>query len=96
MDPKILLFIIKLITSGIVSFLAILLMSKIREIAWTFLVCGFLLSYAAMIYELLTELGIIAFTEPMIFGMTLSSLICVGLPTLCFMIAFIIMLAKRS
>jgi len=96
MDPKILLFIIKLVTSGIVSFLAILLMSKIREVAWTFLVCGFLLSYAAMIYELLTELGIISFSEPMFFGLTISSLLCAGLPTLCFIIAFIIMLAKRS
>ncbi len=96
MDPKILLFIIKLITSGIVSFLAILLMSKMREVGWTFVVCGFLFSYAAMIFELLSDLGIIALQELLILGIPLSSLICTALPTLCFIIGFIILLARRK
>ena len=96
MEPKILLFIIKLSASGIVSFLAILLMSKKREAAWSVLVCGFLFSYAALIYELLTELGILSFTEIMIFEIPLSQLICTTLPALCFIIAFIMMLAKHN
>ena len=96
MDPKILLFIIKLATSGVVSFLAILLMSKMRETGWTFLTCGFLFSYAAMIYDLLTELGVISFSEPMILELPLSSIICIALPSLCFITGFIILLAKHS
>ena len=96
MDPKILFFIIKLSVSGLVSFLAILLMSKIRETAWTFLTCGFLLSYAAMIFDLLTELGILALSQPKVFEIPLSQLICIILPALCFIISFIIMLVRRS
>ena len=96
MDSKILLFIIKLIASGLVCFLAILLMSKKREAAWSVMVCGFLFSYAALIYELLTELGIIAFAEIQILGIPLSHLICACLPALCFIIAFIMMLAKNN
>ena len=42
MEPRILLFIIKLVAGGIVAFLAILLMSKKRSADWAFLVAGFL------------------------------------------------------
>ncbi|MCR4631267.1 MAG: hypothetical protein K5786_06505 [Treponema sp.] len=96
MDPRILLFIIKLVSSGIVSFLAILLMSKIRELAWSIMTCGFLLSYAAMIFELLTELGIISFSEISFFEIPISRLICVLLPSICYIIAFIMLIAKHN
>ena len=95
MDPKILLFIIKLVADGIVAFLAILLMSKKRSLAWSFMVSGFLLSYAALVYELLIELGVLTATKYCLLGIPLSTLICAVLPALCYIIAFIIMLAKR-
>ena len=95
MDPKILLFIIKLISGGIVAFLAILLMSKKRSLAWSFLVSGFLLSYAALVYELLIELGVLTATKYGLWGIPVSTLACVILPALCYITAFIIMLIKR-
>ena len=96
MEPRILLFIIKLITGGIVAFLAILLMSKKRTVAWSFMVSGFLLSYAALVYELLIELGVLTATKYGLWGIPVSTLICLVLPALCYIIAFIIMLAKRN
>ena len=96
MDPKILLFIIKLISGGIVAFLAILLMSKKRSLAWSFMVSGFLLSYAALVYELLIELGVLTATRYGLFGIPVSTLICTALPSLCYIIAFIIMLTHRN
>ena len=95
MDPHILLFIIKLATGGIVAFLAILLMSKKRSLAWSFMVSGFLLSYAALVYELLIELGVLTATKYGLWGIPISTLICVLLPALCYITAFIIMLAKK-
>ena len=95
MAPRILLFIIKLVTGGMVAFLAILLMSKKRSLAWSFMVSGFLLSYAALVYELLIELGVLTATKYCLLGIPLSTLICAVLPALCYIIAFIIMLAKR-
>ena len=95
MDPKILLFIIKLVTGGIVAFLAILLMSKKRTIAWAFMVSGFLLSYAALVYELLIELGVLTATRYAFWSIPVSTIICAALPSLCFITAFIIMLAKK-
>jgi len=96
MNPDILLFIIKLIAGGIVAFLAILLMSKTRDAAWMCMVCGFLLSYAALVFELLIDLGVITHTALALFGIPLSALICAVLPSLCFIIAFILMLIKRD
>jgi len=95
MDPRILLFIIKLIAGGIVAFLAILLMSKKRSIAWTFMVSGFILSYAALVYDLLIELGVLSATKYGLWGIPVSTLICVILPALCYITAFIIMLARK-
>ncbi len=95
MDPHILLFIIKLISGGIVAFLAILLMSKKRSISWTFMVSGFILSYTALVYDLLIELGVLSATKYSLWGIPLSTLICVILPALCYIIAFIIMLARK-
>lgn len=95
MEPRILLFIIKLITCGIVAFLAILLMSKKRTVAWSFMVSGFLLTYAALVYDLLIELGVLTTTRYGIEGIPLSTVICTLLPALCYITAFIIMLIKR-
>ena len=96
MEPKILLFIIKLVTGGIVAFLAILLMSKKRTVAWSFMVSGFLLSYAALVYDLLIELGVLTATKYGLWGLPVSTLLCAVLPTVCYITAFIIMLAKRN
>ena len=95
MEPRILLFIIKLIAGGIVAFLAILLMSKKRTVAWSFMVSGFLLNYAALVYELLIELGVLTATRYGLWGIPVSTLICAALPAVCYIIAFIIMLCRR-
>ena len=89
------LFIIKLVAGGIVAFLAILLMSKKRSAGWAFMVSGFLLTYAALVYELLIELGVLTATRYGLWGIPVSTLLCATLPALCYIIAFIIMLAKR-
>lgn len=96
MSPEILLFIIKLVIGGIVAFLAILLMSKTRDAAWMAMVAGFLLSYAALVFDLLINLGVLTHTSIELFGIPLSLLLCAVLPSLCFILAFIIMLIKRD
>ena len=96
MEPRILLFIIKLVAGGIVAFLAILLMSKKRTVAWSFMVSGFLLSYAALVYDLLIELGVLTATKYGLWGLPVSTLLCAVLPAVCYITAFIIILAKRN
>ena len=95
MDPKILLFIIKLAAGGVAAFLSILLISKKRSAAWAFMVGGFLLSYASLVYELLIELGVLTATKYALWNIPVSTLACAILPSLCFSIAFILMLVRK-
>lgn len=96
MNPDILLSIIQLAAGGIVAFLAILLMSKTRDASWICMVCGFLFSYAATIYQIMIKLGILAEPSIVLFGIPVTSLICVLLPNLFFIAAFILMIIKNK
>ena len=95
MNPQILLFIIKLILGGLAAFLSILIMSKTRNPEWMMMVAGFLSSYAALVYDLLIELGVFATSTLLVFGIPLPALIFAVVPSLFFIAAFIIKLAKR-
>lgn len=96
MNPEILLYIIRLVLDGIIAFLAILLMSKNRDSSWMCLVAGFLLSYAALVFNLMIKLGIFTVSSICLFGIPLSTLLCEALPSLLFIIAFILMLIKSN
>ncbi len=95
MTPEILLFIIKLTIGAIIAFLAILLMSKNRDAAWMNLVAGFLFSYASLIFDFLIKEKILSPSSQTLFGIPISSLICAIIPSVFFIIAFIIMLSKK-
>ena len=95
MDSNILLFIIKLVLGGLVAFFAILLMSKTRDAAWMTIVAGFLLSYISLVYDLLCELGVFASAGPIIFGIPLIPLLGVLLPSICFIVGFLIMFIRK-
>lgn len=95
MDSTILLYIIKLITGGLVAFLAIFIMSKTRDAAWMSIVCGFVLSYASLMYDLMVTLGIFPSSPVQIYGIPLPALISVILPNICFITGFIIKLIKK-
>ena len=95
MDSNILLFIIKLVLGGLVAFFAILLMSKTRDTSWMLIVSGFILSYIALVYDLLCELGVFSESKIIILGIPLIPLLCIVLPSICFIVAFIIMFLKK-
>lgn len=95
MNPEILFYIIKLAVYGIVTFLAILLMSKMQDAAWMSVICGFLFNYAGIVCDILIELGILSKGRINLFGIPLISLVCLVLPALFFILGFIIMLCRK-
>ncbi len=95
MNSEILFFIIKIVVGGIVSFIAIMLMSKTRDAAWMTLVVGFLLSYAALVYELLIKLGVFTQKNLTAFGIPLISLLFAIIPSLFYIAAFIIKISRK-
>lgn len=90
------MFIIKLVAGGIVAFLAILLMSKNRDAEWMAIVFGFIFSYAALVFDLLIELGIVVKPDYLIWGIPITDYICTLVPDICFAIGFLIMILKRG
>ena len=95
MDYEISLFITKLILGGIVSFLAILLMSKTRDFASMTLIFGILSGYAVIVYKLLIKLGVLTVSKIQIFGVPLSIFLCILIPSVLFIISFILLIIKK-
>ncbi|MBQ7158132.1 MAG: hypothetical protein IJS09_01720 [Treponema sp.] len=93
-QSEIILYIIKLILSGIAAFLAIALWSKTRDAAWMSLVAGAITGYAGMVFELLVKMGIIIAGGIQIADIPLSTLLFAIIPTLFFILAFILMLRR--
>ena len=95
-QPEILIYIIKLILGGIAAFLAILVWSKTRDGAWFFLVSGTILSYCSIVYDMLTSFGILTKSFYLVYGIPIIDLCFIVIPTLFFIIGFIIMIAKSK
>lgn len=95
MNPQLLLFIIKLILGGLVSFLSIMIMSKTREVYWMMLVIGFLTSYAALLYDLIVELGLFATPKLCLLGIPVPTFIFAIVPSFFFILAFFFRLLKK-
>ncbi len=93
---QVILYIIKLILSGIAAFLAIALWSKTRDAAWMSLVAGAVTGYAGMVFELLVKTGIVLAGGIRIADIPLSSLLFSVIPTLFFILAFILMLRRTK
>lgn len=93
-ENEIILYIIKLILSGIAAFLAIALWSKTRDAAWMSLVAGAVTGYAGIVFELLVKMGVIIVGGIRLAGIPLSSLFFTVIPSLFFILAFILMLNR--
>jgi len=89
------LYIIKLVLGGIAAFLAILLWSKTRDAAWMSLVAGVVTSYAGIVYSMLVDLGIVVRTGMLVFGIPIATLLFTVIPTLFYILAFILMLLRN-
>ena len=93
-QSEIVFYIIRLVLGGIAAFLAIMLWSRTRDAAWMSLVAGAITGYAGIVYEMLIKLGIASASSLMIGGISLSTLLFAVVPTLFFILAFILMLLR--
>jgi len=94
-ESMLVLYIIKLVLGGIAAFLAILLWSKTRDAAWMSLVAGVVTSYAGIVYSMLVDLGIVVRTGMLVFGIPIAKLLFTVIPTLFYILAFILMLLRN-
>ncbi|MGO8693182.1 MAG: hypothetical protein ACLQMF_05855 [Rectinemataceae bacterium] len=85
----------RLATAAAAAFLAIILWSRTRDLAWMLIVIGAIASYADIIFGLLAELGIVDESRFALFGIPLGRIILSNLPFLFLGAALLVMIRRK-
>jgi hypothetical protein len=94
MDTGEMLFVFsRLVFGALAVFFAIMLWSKTRDIAWMLMVGGTIVAYGETLYAILDLFGLSA-TVPTIGSLPLTAIILPNLPTLFFILAFLVMVIR--
>jgi len=84
-----------LLVGAFATFCAILLWSRTRDMAWTFVIVGTIVSYAGIVYATLATFGIIDEAAFALRGVPVVRIALADLPPLFLGIGFIIAVARR-
>ena len=96
MDSGQLVYIISRLSLGaLAAFLAILLWSKTRDVAWMLMVIGAIAAYVETVYSILELFGITGENLPSIGSMPVVSIMLPCLPTVFFIAAFAVMVVRK-
>ena len=82
--------------AGIMTFLAIILWSRTRDVAWMLIVIGAVSSYADLLFDLFTRTGLVDEGKLVLFGLPVARIVFSNLPYLFMSAAFIVMIARKS
>ncbi len=89
------LLVSRLATAAVAAFLAILLWSRTRDLAWMLIVIGVISSYADILFDLLSRLGLIDESRFAIFGLPIGRIFLSNLNYLFLCSALIVMIARK-
>ena len=96
MDSGQLVYIISRLSLGaLAAFFAILLWSKTRDVAWMLIVIGAIAAYVDTVYSILELFGITGDNLLSIGSMPVISILLPSLPTVFFIAAFAVMVARK-
>jgi uncharacterized membrane protein len=96
MDTGHLIYILsRLILGALAAFLAIMVWSKTRDVAWMLLVIGTIAGYAEIVYSILGIFGITEGTAFSAGSISAAALALVNLPACFFIAAFLVMIARK-
>jgi hypothetical protein len=85
----------RLATAAAAAFLAILLWSRTRDIAWMLIVIGAISSYADILFDLLSRLGLVDEARYSLFGLPLGRITLSNLPYLFLCAALVVMIHRK-
>src|SRR5512137_615727 len=84
-----------LLFGAFATFCAILLWSRTRDMAWTFVIVGAIVSYAGIVYDTLSTFGIIDPDAFALRGVRVVEMALANLPPLFLGIGFIVAVVRR-
>jgi len=85
----------RLVLGAAASFLAIMLWPRIRDTAWILVIIGTIAAYVETVYSILTTMGIAGENLFTLGSLPLLSILLPCLPTLFFIAAFAVMVARK-
>jgi hypothetical protein len=85
----------RLILGAVAAFLAIMLWSKTRDVAWMLVVIGIIAAYIETVYSILDLFGLIGKRLIVIDSVPLVSIVLPNLPTVFFIAAFGVMVIRK-
>jgi hypothetical protein len=89
------LLVSRLATAAVAAFLAILLWSRTRDIAWMLIVIGVIASYADILFGLLSQLGLVDESRYSFLGIPIGRVLLSNLPYLFLCSALLVMIARK-
>jgi len=81
--------------AAIAAFLAIVLWSRTRDLAWMLVVIGVIASYAEILFDFLSRLGIVDEARYTVFGLPLGRMLLANLPYLFLCAALVVMIRRK-
>lgn len=85
----------RLVVVAVMAFLAILLWSRTRDLAWMLIVIGAVASYADLLFDLLVRFGLLDESGFSPLGLPLGRIIFSNLPFVFLSAAFIVMIVRK-
>lgn len=85
----------RLATSAAAAFLAILLWSRTRDLAWMLIVIGVIATYADIVFALMAQLGLVDEARYSFLGVPVARVLLSNLPFLFLCAALIVMIRRK-
>jgi hypothetical protein len=89
------LLVSRLATAAIAAILAILQWSRTRDIAWMLIVIGAISSYADILFDLFSRLGLVDESRYSLLGLPVGRVLLSNLPFLFLCAALLVMIARK-
>jgi hypothetical protein len=92
---QIILIASRFLLGAVATFLAILVWSRTRDIAWMLIVVGTVAHYGDVVFDALELLGVVQLDQLTISGVAVFPIILSNLPMLFFSAAFLVIVVRR-
>jgi hypothetical protein len=89
------LLVSRLATAAVAAFLAILLWSRTRDLAWMLIVIGVIASYAEILFDLLSRIGLLDESFYILWDIPLGRILLSNLPYLFLCAALAVMISRK-
>ena len=92
---QVIMMLSRFVLGALATFLAILVWSRTRDTAWMLIVVGTVAHYGEVVFSALETLGVVKLDFVTIGDVAVFPLVLVNLPTLFFILAFLVIVSRR-